>query len=403
MPFDINRVMLSLLAAILTISPASAKNETFVRSWAVAMHEPVSDPRAALPDVTDHTIRQIVRVSSGGERMRIVLSNLENAAPLDIGHVEIALAAPDGSIVPGSSRTVTFSGGERRAVVPAHSPFISDTIDFPIQPLGKVAVSIYLPSGGTDLATHRQAVATGWLAPGDQSERTRLDEAKPFTMRVVLTALKVAAERKAHTVVAFGDSITDGFRATLDADNRWPDDLAERLIAKGVRSTAVANAGIGGNRLLTDGYGPNALSRFDRDVLSVPGVSHVVMLEGINDIGNAWRENRTETMTAARLIGAYRQMIERAHGKGIKVVLGTILPFKGAPYFSDWGEGLRQEVNAWIRTQTMADGIVDFDAAMRDAAEPARLRRDFDSGDFLHPNDTGYAAMAEAVDLKLFR
>ena len=205
-----------------------------------------------------------------------------------------------------------------------------------------------------------------------------------------------------RTLVAFGDSITDGAAATNDADTRWPDLVAERL-QRAKLDMGVANLGIGGNRVLEDGNGLNALARFDRDALSVRGVSHVIILEGVNDIGAAWRDKATTRPSADDLIDAHRQLIARGHDRGVKVILATILPYKGAGYWSEWGEGVRTEVNAWIRTNREADGFVDFDKAIRDPADPLRMAKPYDIGDALHPNDAGFKAMAAAVDLKLLR
>lgn len=399
--------LLRRVAGLLTLAalavPSVASADQYVRSWAAAIHEPVTDPRAAPPDLTDRTIRQVVRISTGGKRLRIVLSNGESAKALQVGHVEVALAGANGAIVEGSSRRVTFSGGDPTALIPAHAPLVSDPVDLVVPALARVTVSVHLPVGGTDFATHRNAVATGWIAPGDQAAATTLEGAQRFGMRLMLAAVDTVAAKKSRTIVTYGDSITDGSRATVDSDNRWPDELAERVQAAGMKDVAVANAGIGGNRLLKDGYGDNALSRFDRDVLAVPGVSHVVILEGVNDIGAAWRDKQTETVSADGIIDAYQQMIARAHGRGVKVILGTILPYKGAGYWSEWGENIRSDVNTWIRTQKVADGVVDFDAATRSTEDPAVMNKAFDGGDFLHPNDAGFAAMAAAVDLNLLR
>jgi lysophospholipase L1-like esterase len=303
----------------------------------------------------------------------------------------------DGRTVEGEARDVTFSGSAQ-ALIPAHAPLVSDSVDLATEPLSRLRISLYLP-GQTGLATaHFQAQATAEISPaGDFTDR-------PFTpvatrpMRLFLTEVDVERRTRGPVVVAIGDSITDGVGSTLDADRRWPDVLAERLRPLG---GAVVDAGIGGNQVLKDGalppYGENALARFDRDVLSVPGATHLIVLEGINDIGNP------PMPTAEELIAGYRQMIARARAHGLKVILGTILPDKGAFYYSEKTEAVRRAVNAWILSQHEADGAVDFDAAVRDPADPTKIRADLQSGDWLHPNDLGYRAMGEAIDLKLFR
>ena len=214
--------------------------------------------------------------------------------------------------------------------------------------------------------------------------------------------MEVATPRPATTIVTLGDSITDGVRATNDSNRRWPDLLAERLQKAGRKNVSIANAGISANRLLSEGAGQNALARFDADVLAVPGVTHVVLLEGVNDIGAAFAEKRP-IPSAQDLIGAYRQMIARAHGRGVKIILATILPYKGAGYWSEQGEAVRMAVNDWIRTSGEADGVVDLAKATADPSDPARMARPYDVGDALHPNDAGFAVMADAFDLRLFR
>jgi lysophospholipase L1-like esterase len=314
----------------------------------------------------------------------------------------VALAAPDGGIVPGSDRTVTF-GGEPTTVAPEHAPVVSDPVALVVPPLAKLAISIHLPAGAKAPTVHSHAAATAWIAPGDQTAAIRLAQPQRFGQRLIIAGVDVETARPAGVIVAIGDSITDGARATNDADTRWPDQLAARLQRAGMRNTGVANLGIGGNRVLKDGSGLNALARFDRDVLSVPGLRHVIVLEGVNDIGTAHRDKAPDPPSADDIIDGYRQMIARAHDRGAKIHFGTIVPYKGAAYWSEAGEAVRIAVNAWIRTNKEADGFVDFDRAIRDPADPAKMGEPYDGGDNLHPNDAGFKAMADAVDLKLFR
>lgn len=312
------------------------------------------------------------------------------------------MADRDGRIVAGTSRTVRFDG-EASAIVPMHAPLVSEAIAMPVTALSRMAISIHLPEGAAAPTMHPHAAATGWIAPGDQAQAHVLSKTTPFYNRLIVAGVDVESARPQRTIVTFGDSITDGVDAKRDADTRWPDFLAERLQRGGMRDVGVANAGISGNRMLTDGAGLNALARLDRDVLSVPGVSHVIVLEGVNDIGAAWREKAARRPTADDIIDSYRQMIVRARDRGVKVIFATILPYKGAGYWSDYGEGVRAEVNQWIRTNREAAGFVDFDRAIRDTADPLRMAKPYDQGDALHPNDAGFKAMADAVDLRLLR
>ena len=392
------RIAPLLLLAVALASPAWAQH--WSRSWAAA---PLAYNRARpVPPLEDSTLRQIVRLSHGGDRVRLRLSNEMSETPLRLGAVRVALAAPDGALLPGSDRSVTFDG-EPTTIVPEHAPALSDPIALQVPPLARLVISIHLPAGAAAPTVHPGAVATGWIAPGDQTAAPRLTGAQRFGQRVIIAGVDVETARPARVIVAFGDSITDGSRATTDADMRWPDQLARRLQAAGLRHVGVANLGIGGNRVLKDGAGLNALARFDRDVLSVPGVRDVIVLEGVNDIGAAFRDRDPSPPAADDIIDGYRQLIARARDRGVRVHLATILPYKGAAYWSPEGEAVRQQVNAWIRSNREADGYVDFDLATRDSADPASLANDYDGGDNLHPNDLGFRAMAGAVDLQRFR
>jgi lysophospholipase L1-like esterase len=250
---------------------------------------------------------------------------------------------------------------------------------------------------------HNGALQTNYVTDtGNYSGRPTLPVVAKMQSWFGLSRLEVLAPASVDTVVAFGDSITDGSRSSADANGRWPDVLARRLAAQRL-ALGVANSGIGGNRVLSEGAfqaGINALARFDRDALDVPGVKHVIVLEGINDIGNA-RQNPTPT--AEDLIAAHKQLIERAHARGISIYGGTLTPFEGAAYFTQLGEAKRQTLNDWIRKSRAYDGVVDFDAATRDPAHPAQFRAQYDSGDHLHPNDAGYQTMGEAIDLAMLK
>jgi len=407
------RPCLSLAVMALMFQPLTAAGQSgwiWTRSWqAVPMERP--GPRPAPPGQSaqpqqpapaDVTYRMIARLSAGGTALRLRLSNETAAEPRPIGAVHVGLAGPTGEVVAGSDRVVTF-GGDASPVIPAGAPLVSDPVALKAGPLARVVVSIHVPGDTTSLSVHPAGLATTQIVPGDQSAAPSLAPGNTTnTMRVVLTGIDVSGGPATSTIVTIGDSITDGSNSTSDTDRRWPDVLAERLARAGKTGFAVANAGISGNRLLSTGSGPAALARFDRDVLSVPGVRYVVILEGINDIGGATR-SKVALPTVADITGAYRQMIDRAHDRGIKVIGATVLPYKGAGYYGADGDAVRIAVNGWIRTPGHFDGVIDFDRAVADKDDPLRMARPYDSGDALHPGDAGYRAMGEAIDLNLFR
>jgi len=400
-------------AALLPIAAHAAPGQTWVRSWEaapleVSMPHPAPPPAApdaaatapVVPLASDVTFRMVARISAGGTAIRLRLSNEISTDPLRLGAVHVALAGDDGAIVASSDQVVTFEGSTAPVIAPG-APLLSDTVALKVPPLAHVVVSIYVPGDTSHLTGHQLGVATTRIAPGDQTAAPEVTGATS-TQRYILSGIDVSGGPATATIVTFGDSITDGALSTRDADHRWPDILAERLKTAGKTSFAVANAGISGNRLLLTGTGPAALARFDRDVLSVPGVRYVVILEGVNDIGNPTA--RKAILPLPRdLIGAYRQIIARAHDRGVKVIGATVLPYKGAGYYSEEGDAVRQAVNDWIREPGHFDGVIDFDRVMGDKADPKMMAAGYDSGDKLHPGDAGYKAMAEAVDLALFR
>ena len=342
----------------------------------------------------------VTRLSAGGTAIRLRLSNEISTGQLRIGAVHVALAGDDGAIVPGSDQAVTFEGSTA-PVIPAGAPLLSDTVALKVPPLAHVVVSIYVPGSAEHLTGHPLGVATTRIGSGDQTGAPDVT-GSTTKMRYILSGIDVSGGPATSTIVTFGDSITDGALSTDNADHRWPDILAERLRAAGKTSFAVANAGISGNRLLATGAGPAALARLDRDVLSVPGVRYLVILEGVNDIGNP-TARKAPLPRPEDLIGAYRQIIARAHDRGIKVIGATILPYKGAGYYSDAGDAVRVAVNAWIRAPGHFDGVIDFDRIVADKTDPLTMAPAYDSGDRLHPGDDGYRAMAAAVDLGLFK
>ncbi|NWK94571.1 esterase [Sphingobium lactosutens] len=389
-----------MLGCVAALQAEPSHAQYWAGSWAAAPQAPLSGNSRPIPDLTDRTIRQVVRISSGGKQVRIRLSNEMSDTALRLDSVRIAYADAAGRIVPGSDRVVTFDG-RADVQIPGHAPMISDPVALAVQRLSRLAISLHFREPVVRPTIHSHAASTAWIAPGDQTSAPSMEASAPFMQRLVISGVEVENRRAVNTIVTFGDSITDGALASIDSDQRWPDLLAQKLQAGGKRP-GVANLGLGGNRLLADGTGLNALARFDRDVLAVPGVSHVIIMEGVNDIGTATRD-KLPLPTAQVLTAAIRQLITRAHGHGVKAILATILPYKGAGYWSEEGEQVRQAVNLWIRTSGQGDGFIDFDKALADKSDAAHIAAAFDGGDHLHPNDAGFRAMADAIDLKLLK
>ncbi|SDV47034.1 Lysophospholipase L1 [Chitinasiproducens palmae] len=399
-------------------APSAALSATSSASWVVswqASPQRVWESGFLFPTnlpatIQGQTIRQIARLSVGGHRARIVLSNAFGREPVFVGKTTLARVAPDGAALSDPPRQVTF-GGKEAVLIPPGASWLSDAVEVPLRSLTQVAVSLYLPRPTHVETFHWDGRQTAWIAPGDQAAAISLTPANgpllATTARPLLAGIQVDSDRPAQAVVVLGDSITDGATASVDRDTRWPDFLARRLCARGV---AVANAGISGARLLSDGMGTNALARLDRDVLAQPGVRSVIVMLGINDIawpGTAFaRQARTPTLD--ELSDGYRQLVARSHARGVRVVAATLTPFAGAlpgtpleDYFNDHKDALRERVNDWIRHSGVFDAVVDFDAVLRDVDHPTRLAPAYDSGDHLHPGNEGNKAMADAVDLDM--
>ncbi|WP_019831503.1 SGNH/GDSL hydrolase family protein [Sphingomonas sp. PR090111-T3T-6A] len=400
-------------AALLALAPlpAIAAPAHWVGSWAASQQVPEPQNALAPADLHDATLRQVVRLSAGGSRIRLRLSNAFGTQPLVIDNVHVARAvSPAGArIDPASDKAVTFNGSAS-VTIPAGASYLSDPVAMNAAPLAVLAVSLHLPEAPDRQTGHPGSRSTSYLVHGNQSAAADLANAQKVEHWYQLAGIEVEGPAGAGAVVTLGDSITDGHGATTNGNDRWPDKLAERLQASpATRSLSVLNQGIGGNRLLLDGLGPNALARFDRDVLAQPGVRTVVLLEGVNDLGTLTRDASVtpegHAALVEQIIGAYRQIIERAHAQGVKVIGATILPYAGSSYYHPdaANEADRQAVNRWIREPGHFDGIVDFDRVTRDPAHPDHLRPDFDSGDHLHPSPAGYRAMADAVPLALLR
>jgi lysophospholipase L1-like esterase len=343
----------------------------------------------------------IVRTSLGGSRVRVELSNMLNAQPLEIGAAHIAIRKGSSAIVEGTDRVLTF-GGSPTFTIPSGALAVSDPVNLEVPSLADLAVSIHLPHDTGPPTNHPLGLHTAFISNGDVTASSVMPDPKPMTAYAWLASVDVLAPADAFTVVAFGDSITDGYATTLDANQAWPQLLAKRLNSDKTRHVAVVNQGISGNQVLRDGAGLSALARFDRDVLSRPGVKWVILLEGINDINIRGRQDGPNALTSDELIWGYRQLIERAHAHGIKVIGATIMPEEGVPTASERGEAIRQSVNRWIRTKGNFDAVVDFDMVVRDPQRPVRLKQQFDPGDHIHPNDAGNQAMADLFDLGLF-
>jgi lysophospholipase L1-like esterase len=344
----------------------------------------------------------VARISIGGSRLRVKLTNSFGNTPVLIGSAHVALHGKASEIVAGSDRALSFNGKPSVTVGPG-IVVISDPVDLKCAPLTDLAVSLFFPGETGPPTTHSTGLRTTYVSKeGDATGQTSIADAATTQSYYYLAGIDVMASAKTALVVAFGDSITDGARSTPETNHSWPALLAARLASnKKTSNVAVANMGIGGNRVLRDQTGASALARFDRDVLSQSGVKWVVLLEGINDIGRG-ATVPTEAVSAEDLIFGYKQIIEHAHTHGVKVIGATMTPYEGATYSRPEGEAVREAVNQWIRTSKAFDAVVDFDAVTRDPASPKRFLPAYDPGDHLHPNDSGYEAMANAIDLKVF-
>ena len=386
---------------------AGATDAQWVGTWMSAQQlvEPGNLPPA--PGFADTTLRQVVHVSIGGRTLRVRFSNEFGRAPLTLAAARIARSAGGSAIDAATERALTF-GGRAAAAIPEGAALLSDPIEFDLPPLSNLAVTLYLRGAPPDVTGHPGSRTTSYVQAGNAVSATALPDAVTVDHWYFVSGIDVRAPVGAGAVVVLGDSITDGRGSTTNGNDRWPDVLARRLQASpATAQVAVLNAGIGGNRLLRDGLGPNALARLDRDVLAQPGVRWLLVFEGINDIGtaSAARSKGEPAATAEDVIGAYTQIIERARALGIRVYGATIMPFEGfsyAGYFTAESEAERLKVNAWIRTSGRFDAVIDFDKVTRDPERPSRLSAAVDGGDRLHPSAAGYRIMADAIDLALF-
>lgn len=416
-------------AVALILSPVAQAEDRWISAWGTAQQlapmppprlppRPAGETRPAPPPpatpspilptperLKDQTVRMVVRPTVKGGVWRVQFSNASGGEPLRIGRAAIAKSAEAGAIRADTSRALSFAGQADVTIQPGAVVF-SDPVTLDVAALELLAVSIHLPEDVAVNTLHPLGLRTTYVAQGERTGDTVLAGADTNRSYFWLSGLAVEADTKAGTIVAFGDSITDGYGTTPDAGRAWPELLAERLQGDvRTRHLSVINMGISGNRVRRDGAGLSALARFDRDVLARPGVRWVILLEGINDINFAAIPGMpaSEAVTAADLIAAYSQFIDRAHLHGIKVMGATIAPTEGTWLYSEKTEALRQAVNQWIRTSGKFDALVDFDAVLRDPARPTRLNPAYNPGDHVHPNDAGNAAMARAIDLARFR
>ena len=383
--------------------------KNWVATWTASSQPP--EPPFINPNpasFSNQTIRQIVHVSLGGSTVRLRLSNEFGRTPLRVGELRVAHQLAGASTVPGSDRPVTV-GGQTSFTIPAGAPLLSDPVDIRVPALSNLVVSLYLPDTVTTSTFHSLGVQTTYVTTaGNYTAAMSPPVAATPTSGFFLSGLSVKAGKRSAAIVTLGDSITDGFASTVDANRRWPNVLAARLQARPQYDhLAVANQGISGNRTLHDLIGPNALARFDRDVGATAGALWVILLEGINNIGIPGAFGLpAEQVSASDIINGHRQLIARAKERGLKIYGATLTPFEGTVfpgYFTAAGEAKRQAVNAWIRGSGEFDAVIDFDRVIRDPASPGRMLPAYDSGDHLHPNDAGYQAMANAIDLSLFR
>ena len=404
----------ALCALLLGAAPQAwaAQAPGWIGTWGAAPVIPGADTSTRpVPRFAGQTIRQVVRISAGGIQVRVRFTNEYGTRPLHIGAARLALADTGGTIRPGSDHVLTFNG-KTEVYIPEGAPMISDPIEMEVAALSSLAISLYLPDDAGPCTCHRVGSQTALISgPGDFTGATSFPIQSTTLTRPFLSGVEVRPRRAGAAIVALGDSITDGNASTADANHRWPDWLAERLYARdGARlSLGVVNQGISANRLLIDNDNQNALARFDRDVLGVAGARYLVVLLGVNDLGVNYgpptpqRPRPPHVFTVEELIGAYKQLIERGRTHGLKVYGATITPYEGHGQWSPEGEAVRQQLNQWMRTSGAFDAVFDFDAAWRDPAGSARIRPGFGAPDNIHGVDAGYKALADAVDISLFR
>lgn len=391
-------------------SHAQLKPQVWVASWGASQQIPEPQNAVATDDLRDATVRQVFHLSLGGPALRVHLSNAFGTEALHFTSVHIArpVSPSSSAIDPATDRALTFAGSSD-VTVPPGTEFISDPLDYPVAALSNLAVTFHLDSPPATQTGHPGSRATSYLVHGDFVGAPNLLDAKNVDHWYQVSGIDVLAPAGGASIVVLGNSITDGHGATTNGNDRWTDILAQRLQASAnKRSIGVSNQGIGGNHLLTDGLGPNALARFDRDVLAPASVRWVILFEGVNDLGGLTRDGEVtpeqHSVRVKHIISAYEQIVQRAHAHGLRVFGATITPYVGSDYYhpGPLSEADRQAVNAWIRAVGHFDAVIDFDSVVRDPQHLDRLLPAFDCGDHLHPSPAGYRAMGEAVQLNLF-
>lgn len=393
------------LALVAWVSAPLAAAAPVSQHWVAAWYSPPFPTTAVWGcnqqrTFNDQSVRQVVRLEAGGDRVRVRLTNELGLSPVHFGEVSVALSSPNGVLQAGTVHVLTFAG-RRGGVVPVGKALLSDPIDMTVHRFDNLAISVYYPSGAVP-AGHLESLLVS--AHGDHVTQAVWPQGGRPQAPGLASGVDVTTSRPRPVLVAFGDSITEGFCSTPGTHRDYPEQLARLLAAHAAdRRWIVINSGISGNRLLHDDAGPAALTRFDRDALDIPGVRAIVLLEGINDIGWAYNpRGGTAPLPASALIGGYRDLIRRAHARGLKIYLGTLTPYMGANYASPAGEQVRQQLNAWIRKGQGFDGVIHFDGALRDPAHPHHFLGADQCGDDLHPNDAGYRLMAQTVYQELF-
>lgn len=399
---------LALAFVVFAATRAQSQQPRWIATWSPSYY--ATAPRPTNPDsadriatYVDRSLREIVHTSIGGNRVRVRLTNEYGDRPLVIGAAHIAVRDSGARVRANTDRPLTF-GGKARVVIRPGAIIVSDPIALEVPQLADLAVTLYIPDSIRASTSHPLGLQTNYVGVGDQSSAEMLSVEKTFTQFLFIAGVDVVNAKASGAIVAIGNSITDGTASTINTNARWPNELARRLLASKESVRSVVDAGISGNRVLSPATGPSALARFDRDVLVQPGVTHVIILEGINDILRGTNPpNPRDEISAEELIVGLRQLVDRAHERGLVVIGATLTPIGGLARAGPAAQAKVDAVNQWIRTSGVYDGVIDFNAAARDPASPERFLPAYDSGDHLHPSDAGYKAMADAIDLKLFR
>lgn len=409
-------IVRTLLFAVLVLSAhlavAAGGKSSWVASWGASPFVFQSFNNAPPPaPIKNQTIRQVVRLSVGGNQLQVRFSNEVGSVPVTINAASIAIVDKDSAVESNTVRKLSF-GGSDSITIPPGAPALSDAVDLKVDTLAQVAVSIYIKDETPTSTVHMGRIA--YISePGNFTQAATLADAKRSSNLLFLSGIYVNRAKATNVVVALGDSITDGAASTPFSFNSWPDQLAQRLHDNKIDNVSVINQGISGNQVLRDGAGISALARFDRDVLSTPGLTHIILLEGINDIGSGGmvfpgtQGPPPANRTPEEIIAGYQQLILRAHSQlpSVKIYGATLTPFEGTyeGYYSPEKDVTRHKVNDWIRNSGAFDAVIHFDKAIQDANNPNKIKAEYDSGDKLHPNDVGYKKMADSIDLKLLR